>query len=151
MERYLFLLPALLSSFTGEHGGKDKTKKANSGREKDVAVLNNLRYEAKTLSLQMRRRRRWKEALPGSVVHHHGVPGRASDAVVVLEQPQVAPPGGDVVEERPRRETVRWMVITTETTHVSQSQAKDDFCRSARDKKHTEIWKKTTLGSKYLR
>lgn len=58
--------------------------------------------------------------LPGSIVHHHGVPGGAGDAIVVLEQPQVTPRRGEVIEQLLRRETVSWMIVSTETAHVSQ-------------------------------
>lgn len=57
---------------------------------------------------------------PGSVVHHHRVPGGAGDAIVVLEQPQVTPRRGEVIEQLLRRETVSWMIVSTETAHVSQ-------------------------------
>lgn len=65
----------------------------------------------------------WKKQvffLPGSIVHHHGVPGGAGDAIVVLEQPQVTPRRGEVIEQLLRRETVSWMIVSTETAHVSQ-------------------------------
>lgn len=71
--------------------------------------------------------------LPGSIVHYHRVTGGAGDAIVVLEKPQVTPRCGEMAEQLPRWETVNWMIISTETTHVSQSQAEDDFCRSARE------------------
>lgn len=67
------------------------------------------------------------QQLPGSVVGHHGVAGRAGDAVVVLEKPQVAPRRGQVTEEFPLRETVGWMIVSTGTPHLSQRQAEDDF------------------------
>lgn len=70
---------------------------------------------------------RWKKEPPGSVVQHHGVPRGAGDAVVVLEQAQVPPPAGDVSKELLRWERVSGMIVSTETTHVGQSQAEEDF------------------------
>lgn len=74
-------------------------------------------------------------SLPGSIVGDHRVTGGASDAIVVLEKPQVTPRCDEMAEQLPRWETVNWMIISTETAHVSQSQAEEDFCRSAGDKK----------------
>lgn len=75
-----------------------------------------------TILFRAERPKFWQKQLflPGSIVHHHRVPGGASDAIVVLEKPQVTPRGGEVIEQLPRRETVGRVIVSTETPHVSQ-------------------------------
>lgn len=68
--------------------------------------------------------------------------GRAGDAVVVLEQSQVLPRLREPLEVLACQEACDQVAVAMRSTHVSQSQAEEDFSRSVRDKKRETIKKK---------
>lgn len=70
------------------------------------------------------------------------VAGRAGDAVVVLEQSQVPPRLREPLEVLACQEACDQVAVAMRSTHVSQSQAEEDFSRSVRDKKRETIKKK---------
>lgn len=75
--------------------------------------------------------------------------GRAGDAVVVLEQSQVPPRLREPLEVLACQEA--WDQVATvamSSTHVSQSQAEEDFSRSVRDKKRETLKKKRSEEGK---
>lgn len=69
------------------------------------------------------------------------VAGRAGDAVVVLEQSQVPPRLREPLEVLVCQEACDQVAVAMRSTHVSQSQAEEDFSRSVRDKKRETIKK----------